>query len=72
MWPDLSAGAHWIAAHQSGPQILHHGSERAKREILPRIARGACYFGIGISEPCAGSDLAEGGVRSRAVADGFL
>lgn len=58
-------GAHWIADRQSGPQILRHGSERAKREILPRIARGECYFGIGMSEPDSGSDLAA--VRTRAT-----
>src|SRR5215210_6914472 len=56
-------GAHWIADRQSGPQILKHGSERAKREILPRICRGECYFGIGMSEPDSGSDLAA--VRTR-------
>jgi alkylation response protein AidB-like acyl-CoA dehydrogenase len=57
-------GAHWIADRQSGPQILRHGSERARREILPRIARGECAFGIGMSEPDSGSDLAA--VRTRA------
>lgn len=58
-------GAHWIADRQSSEQILHHGSERARREILPRIAAGECYFGIGMSEPDSGSDLAA--VRTRAV-----
>jgi alkylation response protein AidB-like acyl-CoA dehydrogenase len=57
-------GAHWIADRQSGPQILKHGSDRARREILPRIARGEYAFGIGMSEPDSGSDLAA--VRSRA------
>lgn len=57
-------GAHWIADRQSGPQILKHGSERARRAILPRIAAGECYFGIGMSEPDSGSDLAA--VRTRA------
>jgi alkylation response protein AidB-like acyl-CoA dehydrogenase len=52
------AGAHWIADRQSGPQILKHGSERARRLILPRICAGECYFGIGMSEPDSGSDLA--------------
>jgi len=56
-------GAHWIADRQSGPQILKHGSERARCEILPRICRGECYFGIGMSEPDSGSDLAA--VRTR-------
>ncbi|MFA7503936.1 MAG: acyl-CoA dehydrogenase family protein [Burkholderiaceae bacterium] len=57
-------GAHWVADRQSGPQILRHGSERARSEILPRIARGECFFCIGMSEPDSGSDLAA--VRSRA------
>lgn len=58
------AGAHWIADRQSGPQIARHGSERARRAILPGIASGECYFGIGMSEPDSGSDLAA--VRTRA------
>jgi alkylation response protein AidB-like acyl-CoA dehydrogenase len=65
----LAAGApcfaHWIADRQSGPQILRHGTERAKRLLLPRICRGECYFGIGMSEPNSGSDLAA--VRTRAT-----
>jgi hypothetical protein len=65
----LAAGApcfaHWIADRQSGPQILRHGSERAKRLLLPSICRGECFFGIGMSEPDSGSDLAA--VRTRAV-----
>ena len=61
-------GAHWIADRQSGPQILRHGTEAAKRTILPRICRGECAFGIGMSEPGSGSDLAA--VRTRAVRDG--
>ncbi|KAA0116300.1 acyl-CoA dehydrogenase [Methylobacterium sp. P1-11] len=61
-------GAHWIADRQSGPQILRHGTEAAKRAILPRICSGECAFGIGMSEPNSGSDLAA--VRTRAVRDG--
>jgi alkylation response protein AidB-like acyl-CoA dehydrogenase len=57
-------GAHWIADRQSGPQILRYGSERARAEILPRIVHGECFFGIGMSEPDSGSDLAA--VRTRA------
>ncbi len=68
----LAAGApalcHWIAERQSGPQILKHGSERAKKTIIPEIAAGRCYFAIGMSEPDTGSDLAS--VTSRAVKDG--
>lgn len=57
--------AHWIADRQSGAQILRYGTEAQKRAILPRIARGECYFGIGMSEPQAGSDLA--GVKTKAT-----
>jgi len=64
-------GAHWIADRQSGPQILRHGSQRAKDEILPRIAQGECAFGIGMSEPDAGSDLAAVRTRAIKVEDGW-
>lgn len=71
----LAAGAptfaHWIADRQSGPQILAHGSERAKREILPRICRGECYFGIGMSEPNSGSDLAAVRTKAERHGDGW-
>ncbi|MGE8397449.1 MAG: acyl-CoA dehydrogenase family protein [Comamonas sp.] len=65
-------GAHWIADRQSGPQILQHGSERAKREILPRIADGTYAFGIGMSEPDSGSDLAAVRTRAEKVDGGWL
>jgi alkylation response protein AidB-like acyl-CoA dehydrogenase len=65
----LAAGApvaaHWIADRQSGPALLKYGTEEQKRNILPRIASGHCYFCIGMSEPGAGSDLAA--VRTRAA-----
>ncbi|TLX43002.1 acyl-CoA dehydrogenase [Xanthobacter autotrophicus] len=58
-------GAHWIADRQSAPQILRHGTQVARDHIIPRICAGECYFGIGMSEPDSGSDLAA--VRSKAV-----
>lgn len=65
----LAAGApvaaHWIADRQIVPSLLRYGTERQKREFLPRIVRGECYFGIGMSEPDSGSDLAS--VRTKAV-----
>ncbi len=58
-------GAHWVADRQSGYQILTHGTEAARQAILPRIAAGECFIGIGMSEPDTGSDLAA--VKTRAV-----
>ncbi len=58
-------GAHWVADRQSGPLILRFGTESQRREILPRITRGECYFCIGMSEPDSGSDLAS--IRTKAL-----
>lgn len=55
--------AHWVADRQIVPSLLRYGTEQQKRRYLPRIVRGARFFGIGMSEPDAGSDLA--GVRTR-------
>lgn len=57
--------AHWIADRQSGPLILHFGTEAQRVCYLPGIAKGELCFCIGMSEPGAGSDLAN--VRSRAA-----
>lgn len=68
----LAAGApvaaHWIADRQSGPNLLRYGTETQRREILPRIAAGECFFVIGMSEPDSGSDLAS--IRTKAVRNG--
>ena len=57
--------AHWVAERQSGPLILHFGTEAQRLFYLPRICRGEAFFCIGMSEPGSGSDLAS--VKSRAV-----
>ena len=65
----LAAGApvaaHWIADRQIGPSLLRFGTEYQKQRYLPRITAGECYFGIGMSEPDSGSDLAS--VRTKAT-----
>ena len=50
--------AHWFGDRQTGPSLLRYGSEALKQRFLPAIARGECYFALGMSEPGAGSDLA--------------
>jgi hypothetical protein len=71
----LSSGAptraHWVADRQSGPTILRFGTERQKRIYLPQIARGECYFCIGMSEPDSGSDLASIRTAARKVEGGW-
>ncbi|WP_345412618.1 acyl-CoA dehydrogenase family protein [Pseudonocardia xishanensis] len=64
----LAAGApvaaHWIADRQIGPSLLRFGTEGQRQRYLPGIAKGEVFFGIGMSEPDSGSDLAS--VRSKA------
>ena len=72
----LAAGApvaaHWIADRQSGPLLLKFGSQAQRRRFLPGIARGECYFSIGMSEPNTGSDLASVRTRAERVDGGWL
>ena len=64
----LAAGApvaaHWVADRQIGPSLLRFGTESQRQRYLPGIAKGEVFFGIGMSEPDSGSDLAS--VRSKA------
>ena len=64
-------GAHWIADRQHAPMLIEHGTEEQKLDILPRIAAGECYFAIGLSEPGAGSDLANVKTKAEKVSDGW-
>ncbi|WP_109527314.1 MULTISPECIES: acyl-CoA dehydrogenase family protein [Nocardia] len=63
--------AHWIADRQSAPSILRFGTEEQRRTYLPGIARGEIYFGIGMSEPDSGSDLASVRTRGSRVDGGW-
>ena len=72
----LAAGApvtaHWIADRQSGPLLLRYGTEAQRREYLPRITKGRCFFSIGMSEPNSGSDLASVRTTASAAGGGWL
>ncbi|TDC97618.1 acyl-CoA dehydrogenase family protein [Actinomadura sp. 7K507] len=72
----LAAGApvaaHWIADRQIAPSLLAHGTEEQKHAFLPAIARGECFFAIGMSEPDTGSDLASVRTRAERTDGGWL
>lgn len=53
---------------QVADAIMHYGSERLQRDLLPRVARGEITFWQGFSEPNAGSDLLA--LQTTAVRDG--
>jgi alkylation response protein AidB-like acyl-CoA dehydrogenase len=72
----LAAGApvsaHWFADRQSGPQILHYGTDAQKDFHLPAICRGEQFFCIGMSEPNSGSDLASIKTNARRAGDKWV
>ena len=51
-----------------GKTLIAHGSEKLKREFLPKILRNEVEFAVGYSEPDAGSDAAA--MKLKAVRDG--
>lgn len=65
---DAPRGYHFIAERQVGPSLIRHGTEEQKREWIPKIVNAEVSFALGLSEPNAGSDLAN--VQTRAVRDG--
>ncbi|WP_349536576.1 acyl-CoA dehydrogenase family protein [Rhodococcus rhodochrous] len=63
--------AQWVADRQIAPSLLKYGTEEQKHKYLPRIAAGDCFFGIGMSEPDSGSDLASVRTRGTRVDGGW-
>jgi hypothetical protein len=57
-----------IAVNTIGPTLMQYGSAEQKAELLPRILKGTLLFGVGYTEPGAGTDLAS--LQTRAVRDG--
>jgi alkylation response protein AidB-like acyl-CoA dehydrogenase len=60
--PQIGKGAGIV-----GKTLIRHGSEKLKREFLPKIVRAEIEFAIGYSEPQAGSDAAN--IQLRATRD---
>jgi hypothetical protein len=57
-----------ISVNTIGPTIMQFGSEAQKNELLPAILKGQMMFGVGYTEPSAGTDLAS--LTTRADRDG--
>jgi alkylation response protein AidB-like acyl-CoA dehydrogenase len=62
------APLHIIPVNTIGPAIMQYGTEDQKNELLPKILAGEAFFGVGYTEPTAGTDLAS--LKTRAVKDG--
>jgi len=52
--------------------LSRHGTDDAKREVLPPVCAGKAFLGIASTEPGGGSDLAGMRTTSRRDADGFV
>ena len=52
--------------------IVEYGSESQRRELLPKVAAGQLRFGMGLTEPNAGSDLTHLTTRARRDGDNFV
>jgi 3-oxocholest-4-en-26-oyl-CoA dehydrogenase alpha subunit len=55
-----------------GKTLIRNGSERLKREFLPKILRNEVEFAVGYSEPNAGSDAASMQLKAVRDGDGWL
>ncbi len=55
-----------------GPVVIHFGSEKQKREILPAAANLDVWWCQGFSEPGAGSDLASLRTKAERVGDTWV
>ena len=60
--------AMWFADRQMGPTLIKYGRPDQQAEFLPKILSGETTWCIGMSEPDAGSDLAN--LKTSAVRDG--
>jgi alkylation response protein AidB-like acyl-CoA dehydrogenase len=60
------------AALMTGDMILQFGTEAQRQQFLPRIAAGEMQWCVGMSEPNAGSDLANLQLRATEDEDSFV
>ncbi|MCB0839546.1 MAG: acyl-CoA dehydrogenase family protein, partial [Bacteroidetes bacterium] len=61
-----------VVQYMSGPYILKYGSQELKEKYLPGIISGEKVCSIGISEPSAGSDVANIKTTARLEGDHYI
>jgi alkylation response protein AidB-like acyl-CoA dehydrogenase len=61
-----------IPVNTIGPTVMQHGSEEQKAALLPKILQGELFFGVGYTEPGAGTDLASLTTRADRDGDDFV
>ena len=54
-----------------GKTLIRHGSEKLKKEFLPKILNAEVEFAVGYSEPNAGSDAANMQLKAEKVPSGW-
>ncbi|MBI4519003.1 MAG: acyl-CoA dehydrogenase family protein [Deltaproteobacteria bacterium] len=54
-----------------GKTLIRHGSDKLKREFLPKILRNEVQFAVGYTEPEAGSDAAAMALKATRDGDGW-
>lgn len=61
-----------VVQYMSGPYLLKYGSEQLKEKYLPGIISGKLISSIGISEPGAGSDVANIQTTAKKEGDHYI
>ncbi|WP_444938950.1 acyl-CoA dehydrogenase family protein [Microbulbifer sp. JMSA002] len=54
------------------PPLLHYGSEALKDQVIPSVLRGEKHISLAITEPGAGSDVANLQCRAERDGDGYI
>lgn len=65
---EAGANIYYTSIVIAADAIAHFGTEKQKKDLLPKLARGDIRFAFSLSEPSSGSDAAA--LRTRAVRDG--
>ncbi|HEY3239574.1 MAG TPA: acyl-CoA dehydrogenase family protein [Acidimicrobiia bacterium] len=71
-WADTAASLMIIQAGTAGKLLWRLGSERVKAEWLPRVTTGDTTFGLALTEPGTGSDIAALATTAKPTDAGFV